>query len=56
MRRGARVAGLPFPQDGILLTDKAYDTDGIRAETAERGTFANVPPLIICKCTFAFIP
>ena len=41
---------------GILLADKAYDTDAIRAETAERGTFANVPPRITRKRTFAFSP
>ncbi|MFG1404437.1 IS5 family transposase [Xanthobacter sediminis] len=41
---------------GILLADKAYDTDAIRAETAERGAFANVPPRVIRKRTFAFSP
>jgi len=41
---------------GILLADKAYDTDAIRAETAARGGFANVPPGSIRKCTFAFSP
>lgn len=41
---------------GILLADKAYDTDAIRAETAQRGTFANVPPRVIRKRTFAFCP
>ncbi|MFG1316903.1 IS5 family transposase, partial [Xanthobacter autotrophicus] len=41
---------------GILLADKAYDTDAIRAETAERGGFANVPPRTIRKRTFAFSP
>ncbi len=40
----------------ILLADKAYDTDAIRAETAERGAFANVPPRTIRKRTFAFSP
>lgn len=38
----------------ILLADKAYDTDAIRAETAERGAFANVPPRVIRKRTFVF--
>ena len=41
---------------GILLADKAYDTDDIRAETGERGAFANVPPRVIRKRTFAFSP
>lgn len=45
-----------LPQGGILLADKAYDTDAIRAETAERGTFANVPARVIRKRTFAFSP
>mgnify|MGYP001766511060 CR=1 FL=1 len=40
----------------ILLADKANDTDTIRAESAERGTFANVPPRVIRKRTFAFSP
>ncbi|WP_170219033.1 IS5 family transposase [Xanthobacter autotrophicus] len=43
-----------LPAGGILLADKACDTDAIRAETAERGTFANVPPRVIRKRTFAF--
>lgn len=41
---------------GILLADKAYDTDAIRVETAERGGFANVPPRSIRTCSFAFSP
>ncbi len=44
------------PTGCILLADKAYDTDAIRAETAERGTFANVPPRVIRKRTFPFSP
>ncbi|SHO66778.1 Transposase [Pseudoxanthobacter soli DSM 19599] len=43
-------------QGGILLADKAYDTDAIRTEAAERGVFANVPPRAIRKRTFAFGP
>ncbi|MBB3770790.1 transposase [Angulomicrobium tetraedrale] len=39
---------------GILLADKAYDTDAIRAETAERDAFAKAPPRTIRKRTFAF--
>ncbi|QRG08962.1 transposase [Xanthobacter dioxanivorans] len=45
-----------FPPGGILLADKAYDTDAIRAEMAERSTFAKVPPRVIRKRTFAFSP
>lgn len=41
---------------GILLADKAYDTDAIRAETERRGASANVPPRTIRKRTFAFSP
>lgn len=41
---------------GILLADKAYDTDAIRSETAKRGTIANVPPRVTRKRTFAFSP
>ncbi len=41
---------------GILLADKAYDTDAIRAETAERGGFANVPARTNRKRTFSFSP
>lgn len=44
------------PTGSILLADKAYDTDAIRAETAERGAFANVPPRVIRKRTFPFSP
>jgi transposase len=41
---------------GILFADTACDTDAIRAGTAERGVFANVPPRVIRKRTFAFSP
>jgi transposase len=44
------------PEGSIFLADKAYDTDAIRAETAERGGFANVPPRTIRKRSFAFSP
>ena len=40
----------------ILLADKAYDTDTIRAETAGRGAFPNIPPRITRRQTFAFSP
>lgn len=36
---------------GVLLADKSYDTEAIRAETAERGAFADVPPRVIRKGT-----
>ncbi len=42
--------------EGILLADKAYDTDATRAETAQRGAFAKVPPRTVRKRTFAFSP
>lgn len=41
MRR--ELLARPAP-GGTPLADKANDTDAFRAETAERGTFANVPP------------
>jgi len=37
-----------------LLADRAYDTDAIRALVAERGAWANIPPRIIRKGSFAF--
>ena len=52
----ARALLTHLPESAILLADKAYDTDAIRAETAERGAFANVPPRVIRKRTFAFSP
>lgn len=42
------------PAGSILLADKAYDTDAIRAGTAQRGAFANVPPRVTRTRTFAF--
>jgi transposase len=36
-----------------VLADKAYDTDGIRAFVAVRGGWANIPPRITRKGTFA---
>jgi len=29
----------------VLLADRAYDSDALRAELAERGAFANIPPM-----------
>jgi len=40
----------------ILLADKAYDTDAIRAGTIARGAFPNIPPRAIRKKAFAFSP
>lgn len=51
---GARTPGRLAP-GGILVADKAYDTDAIHAE-AERGTFANVSPRVVRKRTFALSP
>ncbi len=36
------------------LADKTYDTDGIRAFVAARAGWANIPPRITRKGTFAF--
>lgn len=38
----------------ILLADKAYDTDALRAFTAERKAWANIPLKVNRKQTFAF--
>jgi hypothetical protein len=38
----------------ILIADRAYDTNAIRAACAERGAWVNIPPRIIRKGTFAF--
>jgi transposase len=37
-----------------LIADRAYDTDAIRRLAAERGAWANIPPRIIRKDSFAF--
>jgi len=52
---GRELLSRPAP-GGILLADKAYDTDAIRAETGMRGGFANVPPSTIRKRSFAISP
>lgn len=38
----------------ILLADKGYDTDAIRAKAKERKAWANIPPKANRKATFAF--
>ena len=40
----------------ILLADKGYDSDAIRAKAAERKAWANIPPKTNRKGTFAFSP
>lgn len=37
-----------------VLSDKAYDTDGIRSFEAARGDCSNIPPRIMRNGTFAF--
>lgn len=38
----------------ILLADKGYDSDAIRAKARERKAWANIPPKAYRKGTFAF--
>ena len=46
---------LPLVARGAtLIADRAYDTNAIRATLAERGAWANIPPRIIRKDSFAF--
>jgi len=46
---------LPLVTRGaILIADRAYDTNAIRATMAERGAWANIPPRVIRKGTFPF--
>jgi transposase len=40
----------------ILLADRAYDSDGLRAEMAERGTWANIRAMPNRVKTFPFSP
>jgi transposase len=41
-------------EGGILLADKGYDTDAIRAKAAARKAWANIPPKANRKGTFVF--
>ena len=46
---------LPLVTRGaILIADRAYDTNAIRATVAERGAWANIPPRVIRKGSFPF--
>ncbi|WP_029032059.1 IS5 family transposase, partial [Salinarimonas rosea] len=46
---------LPLVAKGaILVADRAYDTNAIRATMAERGAWANIPPRVIRKGSFPF--
>jgi transposase len=46
---------LPLVARGaILIADRAYDANAIRATMAERGAWANIPPRVIRKGTFPF--
>ena len=38
----------------IVLADRAYDTNAIRDHASSRGAWANIPPRVIRKGTFAF--
>ncbi|GLS49535.1 hypothetical protein GCM10007885_23840 [Methylobacterium gnaphalii] len=40
----------------ILLGDRAYDSDALRARIAEKGAWANVKPMPNCKQVLAFSP
>jgi transposase len=37
-----------------VIADRAYDTDGIRSFIASRNAWANIPPRLTRKDTFAF--
>ena len=39
---GTLVAALP--KGGMLLADKGYDADALRAQVCEAGSWANIPP------------
>lgn len=41
-------------EGGILLADKGYDSDAIRAKAKQRKVWANIPPKANRKGTFAF--
>lgn len=43
-----------MPEGRILLGDKGYDTDAIRASAAKRGVWANIPPKANRKGSFVF--
>jgi transposase len=43
-------------KDSILLADKAYDSDAIRAKAQAVGAFANIPAKRNRKQSFAFSP
>ncbi|WPZ34034.1 IS5 family transposase [Thalassobaculum sp. OXR-137] len=49
----ARLLEIVTP-GATVLADKVYDTDGIRSFVAARGGWANIPPRIMRKGTFAF--
>lgn len=38
----------------IVIADRAYDTNAIRDHATRRGAWANIPPRVIRKGTFAF--
>lgn len=46
----------PLGEGDILLADRGYDNDAIRARAAERKAWANIPPKANRKGTFAFSP
>lgn len=43
-------------EGAILLADKGYDTDAIRAKATERKAWANIPPRANRKGSFVFSP
>ena len=43
-------------EGAILIADRAYDTNDIRAGAADRGVWANIPPRVIRKDVFSFSP
>lgn len=46
----------PLRAQAILLADRAYDTDAIRAHAAGRGAWACIPAVARRKKTFPFSP
>ncbi len=50
---GAALIG-ELGEGATLIADRAYDTNAIRAFAAERGAWANIPPRVIRRDSFAF--
>ena len=54
--RAAEILLRDLPHDALVIADRAYDTDPVRAQIQARGAVPNIPPKRIRRWKHCFSP